>query len=52
MESKVPIEQWYDRIPQIISKFNHVDLFNSELFYNRLHWGITMYYDANCREKG
>lgn len=52
MESKVPIEQWYDRIPQIISKFNHVDLFNSELFYNRLRWGITMYYDANCREKG
>ena len=51
-ESKAPIEDWYNKIPQILSRFSQLDLFNSEIFYNRLHWGITTYYDFIGHEKG
>ncbi len=51
-ERNAPIEDWYGNIPQFLARFSQLDLFNSELFYNRLHWGITTYYEFNCREKG
>lgn len=51
-ESNAPIEDWHSKIPQFLARFSQLDLFNSELFYNRLHWGITTYYEFNCREKG
>ncbi len=51
-ESNAPIEDWHGKIPQFLARFSQLDLFNSELFYNRLHWGITTYYEFNCREKG
>lgn len=46
------LEEWLAIIPQISAKTNQLELFNSELFYNRLHWGITTYYDLNIRERG
>ena len=46
------LEDWLAVIPQISEKTNQLELFNSELFYNRLHWGITTYYDLNNRERG
>ncbi len=51
-EINAPIEDWHGKIPQFLGRFSQLDLFNSELFYNRLHWGITTYYEFNCREKG
>ncbi len=51
-ESNAPIEEWHNKIPEFLARFSQLDLFNSELFYNRLHWGITTYYEFNCREKG
>lgn len=50
--SKAPIDEWYARIPAISGKIIELNLFNSDLFYNRLHWGITTYYELNCRERG
>lgn len=50
--AKAPLEEWYAKIPVIIDRMSKIDLFNSELFYNRLHWGITTYYEINCRERG
>lgn len=51
-ENNAPIENWYSQIPQFLARFSQLDLFNSELFYNRLHWGITTYYEFNFRERG
>ncbi|MEL7625316.1 MAG: hypothetical protein AAGU15_00455 [Anaerolineaceae bacterium] len=51
-EAKAPIEEWYSVIPQISARFSQLDLFNSEIFYNRLHWGITTYYELNHHERG
>jgi len=51
-ESNAPIEEWYKKIPAILERISELDLFNNELFYNRLHWGITTYYEQNCRERG
>lgn len=51
-ENNAPLEEWHNQIPQLLGMFSQLDLFNSELFYNRLHWGITTYYELNCREKG
>ncbi len=50
--SKAPIDEWYAKIPAISGKIIELNLFNSDLFYNRLHWGITTYYELNCRERG
>lgn len=47
-----PVDQWHEKIPFILEKISELDLFNNELFYNRLHWGITTYYEQNCRERG
>ncbi|NLE83284.1 MAG: hypothetical protein GX603_02070 [Chloroflexi bacterium] len=51
-DENAPIEEWYNQIPSISSRIGQLDLFNRELFYNRLHWGITTYYELNRREKG
>lgn len=51
-EAKAPVDEWYARIPAISGKIIELNLFNSDLFYNRLHWGITTYYELNCRERG
>lgn len=51
-ENAAPLDEWYAQIPQIQAKNGEVDLFNSELFYNRLHWGISKFYELNIREKG
>lgn len=50
--AKAPLEEWYAKIPAISSRISELTLFNSELFYNRLHWGITTYHEINCRERG
>jgi hypothetical protein len=47
-----PLTDWLSKIPQITAKISQLDLFNSEVFYNRLYWGISTYYDLNCRERG
>jgi glyoxylase-like metal-dependent hydrolase (beta-lactamase superfamily II) len=51
-ENNAPLDEWYAQIPPIQAKNGQVDLFNGELFYNRLHWGISKYYELNIREKG
>ena len=51
-ERNALLEEWHSTIPQFLARFSQLDLFNSDLFYNRLHWGITTYYELNCREKG
>ncbi len=51
-ENSAPIDEWYSIIPQISARFSQLDLFNSEIFYNRLHWGISTYFELNRREKG
>lgn len=51
-DKEAPLEEWLAIIPQISAKTHQLDLFNSEIFYNRLHWGITTYYDLNIRERG
>jgi glyoxylase-like metal-dependent hydrolase (beta-lactamase superfamily II) len=51
-ESNAPLEEWRAKIPAISSRMSELDLFNSELFYNRLHWGITTYYELHHRERG
>lgn len=51
-EKEAPFDEWLASIEQISAKTYQLDLFNNEIFYNRLHWGITTYYDLNIRERG
>lgn len=51
-EKEAPFEEWLAIVQQISAKTHQLGLFNSEIFYNRLHWGITTYYELNIRERG
>ena len=52
LETDAPLEVWQAKIPAISSRMIELDLFNSEIFYNRLHWGITTYYELYNRKRG
>ena len=51
-EKNAHLEEWLAIVQLISAKTHQLGLFNSEIFYNRLHWGITTYYDLNIRERG
>ena len=50
--SNAPLEEWHAKIPAISNRISELDLFNSEIFYNRLHWGISTYYGINQQKRG